>query len=298
MAAAYASMDPCQSRWSSATLRTTPTSGRQLGAQCSWKLDSSAASTSTRGSASSTSVTGSPMFPHARAAMPASRQIASSIEVVVVFPLVPVTASHVRRGPNNSAASARHASSTSPHTGTPDSTAATNNGESGRHPGLVTTSPTELRPSPTASSSAARSRSTPSHATPSGSASRRRAIASGRESATTGSAPSASRMRTAPGPDTPAPRTSTRAPPSSRTSRSRAAAAPAEWVVSVIPLTPPSSRASRRRTARSPGHRRWPPVARNGSSPSSRPTRRSRSGGGSASCGTGVGRWCGTRPPG
>ena len=37
-------IEPCQSRWSSATLSTTPASGRSDGAQCSWKLDSSTAS--------------------------------------------------------------------------------------------------------------------------------------------------------------------------------------------------------------------------------------------------------------
>ena len=236
-------------------LSTTPTSGRQLGAQCSWKLDSSAARTSTRGSASSTSVTGRPMFPQARAAMPASRQIASSIAVVVVLPLVPVTASHVRRGPNSSASSARHASSTSPQTGIPAPAAASSNGESGRQPGLVTTRSTGSV-AVVSSIAAARSRSTPSHVTPAGSAARRRSIASGRESATTGSAPSAARIRTAPGPDTPAPSTSTRAPDSARTS------------ISVMPdlssdLTP-TPRASRRRTVRSPGRTRWRRGARTG----------------------------------
>jgi len=44
-AEAYAAIEPCQSRWSSATLSTHPAAGTTDGDQCSWKLDSSTAST-------------------------------------------------------------------------------------------------------------------------------------------------------------------------------------------------------------------------------------------------------------
>ena len=94
---AYAARLPCQSRWSSATLSTTPASGFSDGAQCSWKLDSSTANTS-HGSPS-TSITGFPMLPHSSARRPAAVSMACSIEVVVVLPLVPVTTSHCRGRP-------------------------------------------------------------------------------------------------------------------------------------------------------------------------------------------------------
>ncbi len=94
LASAYAAKLPCQSRWSSAMLSTAPPSGRSDGAQNSWKLDSSTASTSAGWE--STSRTGSPMLPQSTARRPSATSIACSIEVVVVLPLVPVTTSHVR----------------------------------------------------------------------------------------------------------------------------------------------------------------------------------------------------------
>ncbi len=96
MAAAYAAMLPCQSRWSSATFSTAPASGRTPGAQCSWKLDSSAAMTSCSGAAVTASSTGQPMLPQAVTVRPAARRIDSSIPVAVVLPLVPVITSHGR----------------------------------------------------------------------------------------------------------------------------------------------------------------------------------------------------------
>ena len=93
--AAYASKPPCQSRWSGAEVEhRAPAAGRTDGAECSWKLDSSTASTSYGGSAVTASTTGSPTLPVATARSPAARSIDSSIRTVVVLPLVPVSASH------------------------------------------------------------------------------------------------------------------------------------------------------------------------------------------------------------
>ena len=81
------------------------------------------------------------MFPQATASSPAASRIASSIPVVVVLPLVPVTASQ-RGGPAGQTAGScpsRHASSGSPIISTPAACAARASGESGRKPGLVTT---------------------------------------------------------------------------------------------------------------------------------------------------------------
>ena len=45
-AAAYSSMEPCQSTWSSARLSTADEAGATRWVQCSWKLESSRARTS------------------------------------------------------------------------------------------------------------------------------------------------------------------------------------------------------------------------------------------------------------
>ena len=73
----------------------TPRRARTDGDQCSWKLDSSTASTSRPSPTAVT--TGWPTLPQATASCPAARRIASSMPTVVVLPLVPVTASQ-RRG--------------------------------------------------------------------------------------------------------------------------------------------------------------------------------------------------------
>ncbi|SLI32886.1 Uncharacterised protein [Mycobacteroides abscessus subsp. abscessus] len=80
-------------------MSTTPASGRTEGAQCSWKLDSSTASTCGPGLRRSASRIGNPMLPQATLAIPAARRMACVIWVVVVLPLVPVTTSHLRTGP-------------------------------------------------------------------------------------------------------------------------------------------------------------------------------------------------------
>ncbi len=104
--------------------------------QCSWKLDSSTAMTSKGSGCRTASRSGVPTLPALVARSPAARRIEVSICTVVVLPLVPVT---VSQGAAPSCARIRQASSTSPHTGTPASAAATSSGWSGRHPGEVTT---------------------------------------------------------------------------------------------------------------------------------------------------------------
>ena len=80
-------------------LRTTPASGFTEGAQNSWKEESSTASTVGCGVARSASRMGRPMLPHAALGRPADDRIDASIDVVVVFPLVPVTTNHFAGGP-------------------------------------------------------------------------------------------------------------------------------------------------------------------------------------------------------
>ena len=79
------------------------------------------------------------MLPHSSARRPAATSIACSIDVVVVLPLVPVTTSQRRGGPNRPELSSRHANSTSPQIGTPAAAAAASTGAVGGNPGLVTT---------------------------------------------------------------------------------------------------------------------------------------------------------------
>ena len=119
-------------------LSTTPAAGRTDGAQYSWKLDSSTASRSAGWLSASS--TGLPMLPHSCADSPAAVSMACTIEVVVVLPLVPVTASQRRGGPYRPDWSSRQANSTSPQIGTPAVAAAASAGAVGRKPGLVTTS--------------------------------------------------------------------------------------------------------------------------------------------------------------
>jgi hypothetical protein len=73
-------------------LSTTAVCGASVDDQCSWKLDSSTASTSW--SASTASSSGSPTLPAATVRSPAAPSTDASMRTVVVLPLVPVTASH------------------------------------------------------------------------------------------------------------------------------------------------------------------------------------------------------------
>ena len=152
------------------------------------------------------------MFPHADAASPPLESISASIAVVVVLPLVPVTASHVRGEPKQPSWSASQDSSTSPHTGTPAAAAARSNGESGRQPGEVTTrstAPGAVKLSRAASTLTVVIDSRADSPSLTTTVSRSASSASGRPSATVTFPPSRRMRRTAPGPETPAPATST-----------------------------------------------------------------------------------------
>jgi hypothetical protein len=74
-------------------LSSAPALGASVFDQCSWKLDSSTASTSYAVPSSATSTSGSPMLPRGAVRRPAARRIAATMVVVVVLPFVPVTAS-------------------------------------------------------------------------------------------------------------------------------------------------------------------------------------------------------------
>ena len=196
LAAAYAAKSPCQSRWSGARLRIAAAAGRTDGAECSWKLDSSTASTSYGGSAVTASTTGRPTLPVATARPPAARSIDSSIRTVVVLPLVPVSASQGGGfGPRS-----RQASSTSPITSTPAAAAAVSSGASGRQPGETTS-----RSVPAGGACAPSAIAAP----PAASAPVRVDAA---RSTTVTVAPSRSSTRAAASPDAPAPATTTRRP--------------------------------------------------------------------------------------
>ena len=62
-AARYASAPPCQSRWSSSTLRHTAECGETLPSACSWKDESSTTRTSKPSGSRTASSTGVPMLP-------------------------------------------------------------------------------------------------------------------------------------------------------------------------------------------------------------------------------------------
>ena len=235
-AAAYAAIEPCQSRWSSATFSTQPAAGTTEGDQWSWKLDSSTASTWRPARTAST--TGYPMLPHATASRPAAARIAASMPVVVVLPFVPVTASHVAG--IGRAASIHQASSGSPTTGTPAAAAAATSGLSGRRPGPVTT-----RPVPAGNPSGSAKGSTPAGSS---------ASAAGFASVTVTRAPSSTRAVAAASPEIPAPATST--------GRSRSCSGVTLAPITQRCRTTPS--ATRCRTARAPTPRTWRRAARTG----------------------------------
>jgi len=81
------------------------------------------------------STRGLPMLPAEVVRRPAERSIDSSINVVVVLPFVPVTHNH---SAGRSWPRSRHASSNSPHTGTPAARAATMTSARGGRPGDTT----------------------------------------------------------------------------------------------------------------------------------------------------------------
>ena len=214
LSAAYASSEPCQSRWSGATLSTAAARGVTVEDQCSWKLDSSTASTSYGAPAASpgpapeagpepptpatTSTMGVPTLPTSIVRWPAASSMRASIRTTVVLPSVPVTASHGgASGPRS-----RHASSTSPITSTPVLTAASSSGAVGRQPGDVTTS----------SASGGSVSPSPSRRVTPGTAARVRRPSSSRASTRVTCAPRSASTRAAARPEIPAPATQTRRP--------------------------------------------------------------------------------------
>ena len=97
----------------------------------SWKLESSATSQPSAGRAASSPVMMVPMLPTASAPMPAACSRCVVSEVVVVFPLVPVMATH-RSGLS------RKANSGSPMTSLAHARAAEKNAENSEIPGEAT----------------------------------------------------------------------------------------------------------------------------------------------------------------
>ena len=107
-------------------------SGASASESSAWKLDTSQTMVAPGSTVPHQRDSGVPTFPASATGSPASRQIAPSSSVVVVFPFVPVTAT-------NRFGRSRQASSSSPSTGTPRSRAATIPGASFGTPGLFTT---------------------------------------------------------------------------------------------------------------------------------------------------------------
>ncbi len=96
LSAAYASMLPCQSRWSCVTFRTVATSACKLCVVCSWKLDSSrthaCGNVSCSSASRSTSSAAGLILPATCTVSPARLHSKPVRLVTVVLPLVPVIA--------------------------------------------------------------------------------------------------------------------------------------------------------------------------------------------------------------
>ena len=211
LAAAYSSIEPCQSTWSSARFSTADDAGASPCVQCSWKLESSRASTSKPSGSRIASSTGVPTLPQATARRPSARRMASTIVTVVVLPFVPVrhTQSAVFRPARSRS---RQASSTSDQIGRPAAWAAISSGWSGRQPGEVTTR-SAAAPS-TSGSACVAARSSRTSRTPTIRRVSARARFSGPSSpsTTTTAAPSSARVSATEKPVTPRPVTTTRRP--------------------------------------------------------------------------------------
>ena len=107
-------------------------SGASASESSAWKLETSHTMVAPGSTSPTRADSGVPTFPASATGSPASRQIAPSSSVVVVFPFVPVTAT-------NRFGSSRQASSSSPSTVMPRSRAAAITGASFGTPGLLTT---------------------------------------------------------------------------------------------------------------------------------------------------------------
>src|SRR5690554_1119624 len=172
----------------------------------SWKLDSSTTMTSQPMGSRIASSTGTPTLPQAIARLPSAISIDVANCTVVVLPFVPVTASQGAGVPTLSRS--RHASSTSPHTGTPDPSAQRISGWLGGNPGEVTTR-SGAKSERSSVLSAPRSRVT-SPAPITVSSSERWGSASDANTST--SAPSSTRVSATENPVTPSPSTATLSP--------------------------------------------------------------------------------------
>ena len=113
-------------------LSSTAQSGANAEASSSWKLDTSQTTTAAGSRPSTREASGVPTLPATATGTPAARCISASSSTVVVLPLVPVTA-RKRLGIS------RQASSSSPVTSMPRSSAARTTGASRGTPGLLTT---------------------------------------------------------------------------------------------------------------------------------------------------------------
>ncbi len=228
-------------------LRQALASGDTDAVECSWKLESSTASTSYGCGWSTASSTGVPALPTAALRRPAAVSIAASMVTVVVLPLVPVTVSH---GAAPVAGRIRQASSTSLHTGTPAPAAPASTGWSGRQPGDVTTR--SAAPSPTAGrASAAPAPRRTCAPRVSRMTARSRWAGPSPASTTTTRAPRSTRASAAAKPDAPMPATTTRRPAQSAPPWVRPASRPgAAAEASDVTGPPPTRRRTRPGRAR------------------------------------------------
>jgi hypothetical protein len=112
-------------------LSSTAACGAKRSVSSSWKDEASQATVASGGSSPTSEASGVPTFPATTTGRPASRWMWPISSVVVVFPLVPVTAM-------KSLGISRQASSSSPITASPRSRAAATTGASRGTPGLLT----------------------------------------------------------------------------------------------------------------------------------------------------------------
>ena len=126
---------PWRSRWSGARLSSTAPSGANSTASSSWKEETSQTTVASGARWPTSELSAVPTLPATATGRPASRWMWPMSSVVVVLPLVPVTAM-------NSLGISRHASSTSPSTGSPRSRAAAMTGACAGTPGDLTTART------------------------------------------------------------------------------------------------------------------------------------------------------------
>src|SRR6266850_1266935 len=135
LASRYRANVRCRSRWSGVTFSTAATRGWKASIVSSWNEETSATTRPPAGKSSACAASGVPMLPPTKTGRGCSASSAPVSAVVVVLPLVPVMAIV-------SASIARHASSSSPITGTRRARAGASCSPSSGTPGLTTTSST------------------------------------------------------------------------------------------------------------------------------------------------------------